>query len=84
MQSRLGSLFEQVSNTAFGFVLSMLTWEFVIKPLWDLPTTHGDNLAITTVFTVISILRGYVVRRFFNRLHNNKKKAGNETHRDHG
>lgn len=83
MQSKLGSLFEQVSSTAIGFIVSLLTWELVVKPAWGLTTSFIENLGITTVFTVISILRGYCVRRLFNRLHNNDKKAANETHRDH-
>jgi len=78
MQSRLGSLIEQLLNTGSGFVLSLLTWEFIVKPVWHIQTNFAENLTITLLFTVISIARGYVVRRFFNWLHKNNKKEANE------
>ena len=65
-QSRIGSFIESNVNTFVGFVGSLLIWEFVVKPLWQLDTNFLDNLAITLVFTVWSIVRGYAVRRYFN------------------
>lgn len=82
MQTRKGSLFESLTNTAVGFVISVLTWEFIIKPVWDIHTSFAENLTITMLFTVISIARGYVLRRLFNQLHNkNKRKQYDETER---
>lgn len=66
MQSKLGSLVEQVLNTASGFVLSLVIWQ-TIGPLFGYHVTLHDNLYITAIFTVASILRGYLWRRFFNR-----------------
>lgn len=65
-QSRTHSLVETMANVASGFVISALFWEFVVKPVWALPTSTSDNLAITSCFTVLSIARGYVWRRLGN------------------
>lgn len=69
-QTRWGSFLEANLNTFVGFAGSMLVWEFVVKPLWGFTTSTGDNLLITCIFTVWSIVRGYCIRRYFNwRLH---------------
>ena len=65
MQTRLSSLAEACISTAIGFVISYLTL-LVLSDLWNLNTTPADDLAITLIFTVISILRQYFVRRLFN------------------
>lgn len=70
---------ETLIGTAVGFCLSVAIWEFVVKPVWHLNTAFVSNLQITALFTVVSIARGYVLRRFFNHLHtNNKKKVAND------
>lgn len=56
-------------NTAIGFVLSVIT-SLIVFPLYGLPLSFNTNLHITFWFTLVSIARGYVVRRWFNaRLH---------------
>lgn len=76
MQTSKGSLIETLVSTGSGFVLSVAVWEWVVKPIWHIETSFVENLSITALFTVASIARGYVVRRFFNHLHNkNNKKA---------
>ena len=66
-QTRLGSLVEQLLNIGSGFVISCLLWEFVVKPLWHIQTDFAENLQITALFTVVSIVRGYAWRRLFVR-----------------
>jgi len=66
MQSRLHSLVEQVANVGTGFMLSSLLWHFVVQPGWGIRTSVAENLQITTLFTVVSIARGYAWRRAFN------------------
>jgi len=65
-QSRLESLVETCINIASGFVLAMLITEFVVVPLWDLDWNTADNFAVTGIFTVSAVVRGYFWRRFFN------------------
>ena len=65
-QTRLHSLLEQVLNVGSGFVISTLLWQFVIVPLWGIQTGMADNLKITSLFTLVSVIRGYAWRRWFN------------------
>jgi hypothetical protein len=69
MQTRKGSLVESLAGTAIGFIISLLVWQFIVRPWWHLQTSFVENLEITTLFTVVSIARGYFVRRMFNMLH---------------
>ena len=70
-QTRLQSLAETVASTAIGFVVAYAaTW--AVFPAFGYPVTHTDNLWITTIFTAISLLRGWMVRRLFNHLHRSR------------
>lgn len=66
-QTRLGSLIEAWTNTALGFLVNLAA-SFVVYPLFGVSFSLVQNLGIVTIFTVISVLRGYCVRRWFNRL----------------
>lgn len=65
-QTKLESLLETIIGTAIGFINSTLIWLWVITPIWGLKMSLWEDLIIVTIFTVASIARGYVVRRFFN------------------
>lgn len=65
MQSRRQSLIETLAGVAIGFVVSMLI-SMVVYPLHGHAFSLTQNASITVIFTVVSILRGYWVRRFFN------------------
>jgi hypothetical protein len=65
MQTKKFSLIESISNTAIGFLISLLI-QLVIYPVLNIPVTLNQNLIITSIFTIASILRGYFVRRLFN------------------
>lgn len=62
MQTRKLSLIEAATNTAVGFVLSFALQSWIFQEL-----SHGFNLGVTAAFTVLSLVRGYVLRRAFNR-----------------
>ena len=64
-QSRLESFIEVCLNTAIGFGVSFSLWPFV-SHLYGLPYSHSQAFGITAIFTITSILRSYVVRRWFN------------------
>lgn len=66
MQSRKASMTEALMNTASGFIVSMMVWQFVVAPFYNIPVTLGQNLGITSIFTVVSIARSYAWRRLFN------------------
>lgn len=60
---------ELCAGVGNGFVVSLAFWTWVVVPVWNLPVQMSENLQITAAFTVISVARGYVWRRVFNRLH---------------
>jgi len=66
-QKRMHSLAEALANVAIGFALSMVITHLVL-PRYGHPVSLTDNLQITSIFTVASIARSYLVRRGFNRL----------------
>jgi len=69
MQSRLGSLIEAAVNTALGWSINFVA-NLIVLPRFGFHVTPLDAAGIGVVFTVISIARGYLVRRWFNaRIH---------------
>jgi hypothetical protein len=66
-QSRLMSLVEAVANVAVGFGVAVAT-QIAVFPLFGLTVSLGDNLAIGGIFTGISLIRAYLLRRLFERV----------------
>ena len=69
MQSRKFSLIESITNVLVGYCVALLT-QIMVFPLFGMAVTLGDNLKIGAIFTVVSIIRSYVLRRVFNRIKN--------------
>jgi len=65
-QSRKMSLVEAIANMAIGYGVAVLT-QLVVFPLFGLAVSLSENLAIGLIFTVVSLLRSYWIRRLFNR-----------------
>ena len=65
MQSKKFSLFESITNTAIGYIISFLS-QLLIFPVFNISVSIKTNLMIGVWFTVISIIRSYLLRRFFN------------------
>ena len=61
MQSRKMSLIETVANIGIGFLISLLTAR-VVFPQYQCSAVFQ----ITLIFTMVSIVRSYAIRRFFN------------------
>ena len=66
-QSRLMSLVEAVANTGIGYLVAVAT-QLTVFPLFGIELTLARNMAIGAVFTGVSILRGYALRRLFESL----------------
>lgn len=64
-QTRLGSLIEAAMNTFIGLVISVIANQ-VVFPRFGFNPTLGENVAISCIYTAISIARGYALRRWFN------------------
>lgn len=65
-QSKKQSLKETITSTIIGLLVSLLT-QIIVFPLYGLEVKLNQNIQITIIFTVVSIIRGYLVRRYFNK-----------------
>lgn len=66
MQTRKHSLIETLTNVAIGYVVALLS-QLVIFPIFGIHIALTDDLLIGMWFTVVSIVRSYVLRRWFTR-----------------
>ena len=60
------SLVESIANTGAGFLVSLVL-QISLFALMSIETTTTQNLLICGVFTVASLVRGYLMRRLFLR-----------------
>ena len=66
MQSKKESLKESIISVFIGFLVGVLS-QILIFPLFDINVSVTDNVVIAFYFTIIGVLRGYLVRRWFNK-----------------
>jgi uncharacterized membrane protein YagU involved in acid resistance len=69
-QSRKASAVEVLVGVLVGLAVSMVA-NAIVFPLYDFHPSLLDNAAITFIYTGISLVRGYCLRRAFNRLGRN-------------
>ena len=67
MQSKRNSLIESITSTAIGLVINT-TAQHLIFPFYGIYISWTQNFSIAIIFTVISIARSYVIRRWFNKM----------------
>ena len=65
MQSKKDSLIESLTSTTIGWLIGVIL-NMSVLPLFDYNITVIDSLWVSLIFTVVSVIRGYVIRRFFN------------------
>ena len=63
-QSRTMSLAEAVANVAVGYGVAVVT-QILIFPMFELHSTLAQNLKIGALFTAISLVRSFTLRRLF-------------------
>ena len=66
-QSRLMSLVESLANVLVGYVVAVVT-QMAVFPLFGLAVSVTENLLIGLIFTAVSIVRSYALRRGFEAL----------------
>ena len=66
MQSKTKSIIEAVSNTVIGLLTAFII-QIIIYPLLNIEVSINQNIIITFVFFIVSIIRSYLVRRLFNK-----------------
>jgi hypothetical protein len=74
MQTKLGSFVEAWANIAVGFSINFVA-NLVVMPWFGFHVTPTDAFGIGVIFTVISLARSYVLRRWFNGLKFGNKEA---------
>jgi len=64
-------MIEVATNIVIGLVVSFIS-QIAIFKLYDIHISVTQNIEITIWFTVISIIRSYLVRRWFNSMKGDK------------
>ncbi len=72
MQTKKQSLLESITNIAIGYITALVS-QLLLFPLFDIDISFGDNLLMGAYFTIISLVRSYVIRRWFNRKNQKNK-----------
>ncbi len=67
-QPRIHSLIESIANVAVGLGVALIT-QIAVFPLFGIYIPLASNLSIAAIFTVVSIVRSYAMRRLFNAIH---------------
>lgn len=75
-QTKLQSLREALTNVIIGYIIAVISNMFVLS-LFGYQTSLSKSMGIGLCFTIISIIRNYIVRRFFN---NKEKTHGKHKH----
>lgn len=63
-QTRRHSMIESIANVLVGYFVALAS-QLAIFPLFGIHVTLKDNIMIGLYFTVISIIRSYILRRYF-------------------
>jgi len=66
-QSRLFSFIESVANVLVGITIAVIT-QIIVFPWFGINVSILDNVGIAVIFTGVSLLRSYLLRRYFNRI----------------
>jgi hypothetical protein len=70
-QSPTMSFVEAITNVGIGFLLAILT-QCVVFPLMGVQVSVADNIVIGAVFTAVSIVRTFTLRRLFEGIRTRK------------
>ena len=66
-QSKQMSLLESLTNVAVGYGVAVSA-QILVFPIFGLDVPLSDNLAIGAIFTGISIVRSFTLRRVFEEI----------------
>ena len=65
MQSKKDSLIESLTSVGIGWFIGVIL-NMLILPLFDYDVSLTDGVLISIIFTAVSVIRSYVIRRWFN------------------
>lgn len=78
-QSRIMSLVEAGTNVVVGYALAIAT-QIVVFPWFGIDTGLTEHLTIGLAFVGVSLVRGYLLRRLFERLRGASRCGGHGGH----
>lgn len=61
------SMVEAAANVVIGYAIAVAT-QVVVFPIFGIHITLADDLRIGLVFAVVSLARGFILRRVFEQL----------------
>ena len=64
-QSKKRSMIEAITNVVIGFLAAYFA-NITVLPAFNYHVTLSEGAYIALIFTIISLIRAYVVRRLFN------------------
>lgn len=73
MQSRRVSMIEAGTSAIAGCVLSMIT-NYIVLPHYGMRVSLIDNVSLTGIFTAVSFLKSYGIRRLFANLRKKEQR----------
>ena len=65
MQSKKESLIETLTSVFVGWLIGVIL-NMLVLPLFDYDVSLTDGVLISIIFTAVSIIRSYIIRRWFN------------------
>ena len=65
MQTKRQSFIESLTSTTIGIIIGIVL-NLTILPIFGYPVSLSDSLWISVIFTIVSIIRSYIIRRWFN------------------
>ena len=73
-QSRAMSFMESLTNVAVGYGIA-LTTQILVFRWFGLHASLAENMVMGAIFTLVSIVRSYSLRRMFEEIRTRKKSA---------
>lgn len=65
MQTKKWSMIESLTSTTIGWLIGVIL-NMLVLPLFGYDVSLTDGLLISIIFTAVSVVRSYVIRRWFN------------------
>ena len=65
MQTKKWSMIETLVSVGIGWLIGVIL-NMLVLPLFDYDVSLTDGVLISIIFTAVSVVRSYVVRRIFD------------------
>ena len=65
MQTKRQSMIETLTSVFVGWIIGVIL-NMLILPIFDYDVSLTDGVLISIIFTAVSVIRSYVIRRWFN------------------